>query len=313
MSYFNEVSIQNPSTYYTESVEVTPHNELKVAEKTKEVGKPFYGSFDNNWWSSGQTGASTVVQTGGQIVLSSIGAGNTCNLQSVRTSRYISGEANTFRAILRSNNLPQAGNTTRWGCFNTTSGIYFGYSGATAMVGYRNNSINFEVSTFNGKGPFVLDNFYHTYEIYMSNENYYMIQDSVLIHTFVASSSPLSDTLHLPIRIENNNVGFTGTTQIGCISASISTQGKTNTTPIKKYIQGAGTYILSRSPGVLHIININNPGGSISIYDDVSAVVGNLIAIMDGTSRGSFDYFAPFFNGLTIVTSGSADVTIVYE
>lgn len=88
-----------------------------------------------------------------------------------------------------------------------------------------------------------------------------------------------------------------------------------------KYIATQTTLILKTTAGVLHSITLNTPvaSGVISVYDDVSAVAANLIAVitLPGTllNNGPLTalYDATLTRGLTVVTSGANAVwTVAY-
>lgn len=97
-----------------------------------------------------------------------------------------------------------------------------------------------------------------------------------------------------------------------------------------KNITGNVTVTVKSSTGILNWITVNNntTGGTVKIYDSISAS-GALIATMTlGTPSGGLlstsgqsgpDFFGPlnleFTNGLTIVTSGSSnnDITVIYQ
>jgi hypothetical protein len=88
-----------------------------------------------------------------------------------------------------------------------------------------------------------------------------------------------------------------------------------------KYIATQATFNLKNVGGVLHTVTCNTPvaSGVITIYDDISAVTANIIAVitLPGTllQNGPLTaiYDAKFTRGLTIVTSGANAVwTVTY-
>lgn len=69
--------------------------------------------------------------------------------------------------------------------------------------------------------------------------------------------------------------------------------------------------------GMLHSIIVNQAGTLCTIYDQTSAAVP-IMGIIDTNKTtgiiGSISYETPFFNGLTIVTTGAGtNITVVYE
>jgi hypothetical protein len=100
--------------------------------------------------------------------------------------------------------------------------------------------------------------------------------------------------------------------------ASISRLGLLQTSPTSRRVTTATTAVLKYGLGQLHRIVINDPttGTLMTIYDN-TAGSGTIIAIVNlGTkavSPVSIEYNLPFNNGLTIVSTGTWDATIVYE
>jgi hypothetical protein len=100
-------------------------------------------------------------------------------------------------------------------------------------------------------------------------------------------------------------------------TATIVRLGKLETKPQYKYITGAATTVCKLSSGHLHKIIVNQAGTLCSIYDQTSAAVP-IIGILDTNKTtgtiGAVEYNCPFFNGLTIVTTGAGtDITVIYE
>ena len=80
-----------------------------------------------------------------------------------------------------------------------------------------------------------------------------------------------------------------------------------------KHIAGAGTFVVMPSPGHLFNVVLNkNTGTSITIYDNVSAT-GEPLAVLGTITQASLDYDCPLSNGLTIVTVGPVDITVMYQ
>lgn len=88
-----------------------------------------------------------------------------------------------------------------------------------------------------------------------------------------------------------------------------------------KYIVTQAPFLLKTNAGILHSVTLNTPVASavISIYDDISAVAANLIAVFtlpaallnSGPSTALLDI--RFSRGLTVVTSGANGVwTVAY-
>lgn len=74
------------------------------------------------------------------------------------------------------------------------------------------------------------------------------------------------------------------------------------------------TTVVKAAPGVLGKVTVNTAGGagSIIVYDHASGV-GTIIATLDSTVAGSFDFNAIATIGITVVTTGAPNVTILYR
>jgi hypothetical protein len=248
-------------------------------------------------------------------------------IQSVRTARYIGGQVNFFRAQIQQN-APTATNTRRWGAFTTTDGCFFELNGTTARVVTRKAGVDTPVAngSFNGYYGTTLGSLganVQTYEIYWNNRSVYFIIGGELLHTVTASATAWTDTLNLPVRIENTNGAITTDLSMYVRSALISRLGPAETMPIWKYVHGAlGATVLKYGQGHLTKVIVNGwvDGSTISLYDALTAT--NPIALIVPTKVGNayplqpfeLDYSLDFYTGLTVVTANAAtDVTIVYE
>jgi len=82
------------------------------------------------------------------------------------------------------------------------------------------------------------------------------------------------------------------------------------------HISASGSNVCKYGAGTLHNINVNNPtNNNITIYDNTIAS-GSVIAIINpgnGTLPFVLPYNIPFSLGLTVVTDGTPDLTVIYE
>ena len=65
----------------------------------------------------------------------------------------------------------------------------------------------------------------------------------------------------------------------------------------------------------LHHISVNNPAGSTTatIYNN-SVGTGEIVAVVDTSVFGTLSFEGiPLPSGLTVVTDGAADITVIYE
>jgi hypothetical protein len=82
------------------------------------------------------------------------------------------------------------------------------------------------------------------------------------------------------------------------------------------HIASNATTLVKSGAGVLTAIVVNTSGASsniATIYDSLTGS-GTVIAILDTTSKGTYNYNVAFSNGLTVVTTtGTAgDLTVTY-
>lgn len=85
-------------------------------------------------------------------------------------------------------------------------------------------------------------------------------------------------------------------------------------------IAAAGTTTLKTGSGVLHGIVVNTPiaSATITIYDNTTATGTKIGTVtLPGTllaqGPGGAIYDAAFTKGLTVVTTGTVDITVLYQ
>lgn len=92
------------------------------------------------------------------------------------------------------------------------------------------------------------------------------------------------------------------------------------------HITGAGTVVVKANPGILDGMVINKNTGTVStitFYDSPTAAgigagveiaaTGTVSATITGTTPVGVTYGLNYNTGLTIVTAGSADITVMYK
>jgi len=74
------------------------------------------------------------------------------------------------------------------------------------------------------------------------------------------------------------------------------------------------TTVVKAAPGVVGKITVNTAGGAgtITLYDNTSGS-GAIIATLDSTVIGTFEYNVTATIGITVVTTGAPDVTVTYR
>jgi len=169
---------------------------------------------------------------------------------------------------------------------------------------------------------YILDTTPHAFEIYWSNKSTWFTVDNVILHKATGSTAPLTNTNALPAAAESANLaGNTNNNTLEVRAAAINRLGQLNTETSYKYIAAATTTICKYAGGRFHRIIINNPdtaAQTISIYDSTGGA-SDPIAILNIPNIAnvgvpiSIEFGCPFFNGLTVITSNAAPITLIYE
>jgi len=121
------------------------------------------------------------------------------------------------------------------------------------------------------------------------------------------------DAVNTTLGTTNTNTGNTATSV-----ASIDTKTTdlvTNTNALSyNNITTSTTTVVKNAPGVVGKITVNTAGGAgtIILYDN-TAGSGVIIATLDSTVIGSFEYNVNATIGITVVTTGAPDVTVTYR
>ena len=92
--------------------------------------------------------------------------------------------------------------------------------------------------------------------------------------------------------------------------------GEMETLPTYRVISTATTTVCKYGPGNLHRVIFNAPtAATVTLWDSVTTGSSLIATILPPASATPFvlDYRIPFANGLTILTAGSPNLTIVYE
>jgi hypothetical protein len=325
MSYWKETSLVDD---YGFGVENTPMDEQRVVTPYRIVGSTFGGSvIDSNFWVTGGSVAGTVTTSGAQISLDTTagGANSSTTLQSFRTARYVAGSANRFRTILQLGDVGEALNVRRWGAFTTGDGCFFQLSGTSIGVATRRAGTDVVVGSGSWNGTVsalpTLTNA-SPWEIYWTNSKLYFAAGGALLHSITASTTPWTDRVTLPIRMESvNRDGLNTSHTVVARVASIHRLGAATTLPTSKYVSGQTTGTVCKiGQGNLHRVVIGGVanGSIVALYDSPSAAANTIWssgAMPNATNPFSIDFGGlPFFNGLYLVISAqNANVTVIYE
>ena len=321
-------------------VRISPNGALKTYTFSRLIGVSFIGTtIDSSFWSSAVSNNGSGVQTGGQFEMRTITAPATSSpngasaLQSQRTARYINGVPNVCRIQADYGGAAVANNTKRWGCFTGTAGaptdgaMFELINGTQSIATYKAGTpTRVSNGSFNGDYGATLNNLpsgVQTFEIVYNNRYVYFYFNNILVHQVEGSTATWTDTLSLPCRAENYNTGNSTTdTSLKIRSFIVARMGNPTSRPQWANITNAvGATILRRGAGCLHKIVVNSwtTGATCSVYDALSAT--NPIALITLANAGngyslvpiSIPYDLDFYTGLTYVTTGTINVTIVYE
>lgn len=312
----------------------SPNYEAIITSKIRLVGTIFNGStFDTNFWTKGTAVNGTVAQTGSEmIVTSGPTAADYAGFYSVRKANWIAGTSNQFRSQVRFTEAADANLVRRWGIGAAsamtstaiTDGVCFKLTGtALSICTYANNVvavIDRPSSEFNGSytAPTWTNN--NTFEILYTLGKIYFIINGVIVHTETFSTTHWTyNTTSFHVFADANTLAGGSTAKTMTFrTIHICRIGAETTNPQHSHITTAADVVLKYGGGKLHQIAFNDTktGTTVSIYDNVSGT-GNPIAVVANISTTAapcnIDYALPFQNGLHIVTTGTWDITIVYE
>jgi len=305
----------------------TPLQEVRIAEVTRVVGSQFAGAtIDTNFWTSTVANSATITQAANEITLTSgTNSAASAQLHTVHRARIIAGLSQQWRGGIQVNNIGIASNVRRWGIAwgatmpTITDGAFFQLNGTTFQIVTRKGSSDTAVSSgaFNGDvSSYTMTTSAATYEIYYTQTQVVFVINGVKIHTVSASSTTWTNEANCHCYMSNINSGNTTSVTIEARFSTIRRFGKENSSPVYAHTTTATTTILKYGMGYLHNIVANNPtNNSITIYDNTAGSGAVIAVINPGSSATPFtlDYHVPFQTGLTIVTAGTPDLTIVYE
>jgi len=301
---------------------VSPTNALSVNSNVRLVGTNFDGTTkDPNFWTETVANAASVVQTGEIKLLTGSTANGEAQYDSVRRARFVVGSALQFTGAYKFNGtVAEADNVRRCGAYDDDEGFYFQLDGSIFSVGSRKEASDTLINSgsFNGNMGLAftpIADRYYKLDIEWSPLGAFYYVNGVLLHKSVGGH--LTRRLTVPIRFENINDNGNDTEVVfDCLGVVIVREGDLETNPTYKHISTATTTVCKYGAGVLHKVCVNDPtNAAITIYDNNSAAAP-IMAIIDpdnGATPFEMGYNAPFSNGLTVVTAGTPDITVIYE
>lgn len=302
----------------SESV-VSPLGSVSVTDITRLIGGTFDGtSLDAQRWTTTLAAAGSVALSGG---IATISTGGTANgrafVNSTAVARFLSAMPNISAMGVRIPDSGVGGNIRRWGAFDANDGYFFELSGTELGIVYRKAGVDTRVTSFNGTA-FTLDTNNHTYQICWTGAIAIFFVDRVRLHLLVTPTAPSVSTYSLKLGFETiNSGGLASARTIEVRAAAINRFGQPTSRPSFYNVSSAETRVLKNRPGTLHRVTINTKGGggaTIVLYDN-TAGSGTTIATIDTSAApgGAFEYNLDFSIGLTYVTTGTANITVVFD
>ena len=299
---------------------------LNTGENHFLAGEVFAGTtLDTNYWTSTLANDGTVVQANGGVRLrTNTTADGSASLASVSYAHFIPGRPNTAAFTVAFSHTGTANNTAEWGVGTANDGIFFRLSGTTMYVVVKNAGAEIAAiaSTAWNKSTVVptLTNV-NIYEIHYALTGCFFVINGVLAHQFslLGQSTNLGgvvSNISLPVRISNtNSSSATDDLSMYVGGALIFGVGSGDHTPVYKNIATASTTVCSTHTGRLVRIVLNTAAaGTIKLYDALTATnIFASIAVSNSDLPISWEFGTQFNTGLTVVTSGSTNITVIFE
>ena len=317
---------------YGFDVENTPLNEMRVAQAVKLAGATYESSsIDTNFWTATQTGTGAGSSQGSGFLTVQSGTTTTgvASFISTRRAAYNGGSCNRYRAQITLPDTGNANNIRRWGCSDGTTqagtfnnGVFFELNGTTIQGKVRTNATGSAVDTIIAFSGFTLNTNMNTYEIYYTNKSVYFSINGNLVGTYSVANNNWSVTKNFYIITESLNLAGTTSYLLQAAVQTIVRLGERSSEPIYKYINAAGTYTLKNAQGKIHSIVINGTGGGNTVVSVVDSPSGGATPVMATLTfpNGSTPLAIPFntnglsfYTGLTIIVTGTGQVTVMYE
>ena len=315
--------VQNKDKYGN-TVDGTPNSELLTTSKIKLVGEIFDGNvIDTSFWTTSSSGGS-VAQVNSEMVLTSgTAAPNYARFYTPQRAIWVTGTSNKFRTQMRidaSDNDLTCRFGAGWGAAmpTVTDGAYFKIEGNTISVNTMAATVETSVPSGSFNGTYVAPTFTdtNTYEVLYTLRRVYFLINNVIVHTATFNTTNwTSGTNNFHAFADLTNTGASAAIPYTFRMMHICRLGEYQSMPVYKRITGVGTTVCKLGGGMLHAIIVGQPGTLCTIYDNTSAS-GAVINALDTSSTNAFDvdYHGPFYNGLTIVTTGGGtDLTVYYQ
>lgn len=318
MSYWKQTEITD---IFGDLGMLTQNGELYTIEPYRTCGGVFTGSTINPYFYTATVSNGGTVTQGNslQTLATNTTANGSAQVLSNSVCRYVGWAQCIATNRLALGDTGVANNVRRWGAFNGTDGAYFKISGTTVyvatMAGGSETAIASSSWNQNTTVPTLTN--YNRYQILYSVNTVVFMINSVPVHIASFATGQWTYNLHLPVWMDNvNSAGSTTNVTMSSKSATIYRLGRRDTQDVCAHLTTAGTYNLKYSPGTLHRIVLNNPTGTlITVYDNITNS-GTVLAVINTPAQANpvtLEYEIEFNIGLTIVTTGTWDLSVVYQ
>jgi hypothetical protein len=301
-------------------------NEMMIAPRTSVLAVDTEGSTLDTAWATGHTGSGAATQADGELFITT---GSTANsrgqLTTTRIGRRRSGATQWYIGVWRLDALGTANNVRRWGVYDDNNGFFFEVRSDGLWVGYRKNGVDTFVAAGAMNGPMLAADIDLTkmnqFNIFYGGLSCRWQVNGRVLHAIGAGvpSAALTASINLPLRAETiNSSGQTAVCRLIGRGVSFHRVSPNGVVPAFRRVTGAGTTVIEQGAGTLHRVIVGTPSASatMTLYDNTAAS-GTVISLMTVPASAQNPFVVEFgteFNvGLTVVMTGSSDVTIIYD
>jgi hypothetical protein len=296
-----------------------PNGEAVAVPLYKLAGDSFGGDLLDPalWTASLGTGGTATTNTGELVLSTGTTADNVTSVTSVTTAFFSGLAPNKLRIVVQLGDSGVANNTRRGGMFTATDGAFFELSGTTFSLVRRKGGVDTPIRNgfLNGQwgSTFSPGTTSHFYEIIYQPRQIIWIADQKTLHVYNSAAAIWTNTMHLPIRMENFNSG--GSTTNVSMSCRLATAARFGIGDMeKKGTFQSGTTaatVIKRQTGNLHDITISavSNNSQIILYDNTAAsgkILFDTGAMPANTIPISLTMGGVHFNvGLTLAITGA--------